>query len=556
MKHLRPPGSTARLLVAWGTLALPYAVLAACLAHAAGLASLAAYIGSVGLLLWLLAFLTRTWRRFFLVQAPLWILAAVYAGYTFTYGSPPGELLAYVFATSSWDEVVGFFGIWQGERLLIGTAVLSAIYIAVAAVAPTTPIFAARASYVRWGTLGALTLMIAFAAREPLPFIQGLAVNPVIGTAMFVKGPLHAASTLVEGKGVPKVPYSAERVPGEEVHILIIGESARRDSWSAYGYSRKTTPNIDRLQSEMILFKNAVADANVTICAVPILLTGMSPAQFDMKAVHGNLVDLAGEAGYSTAWLMNQDPHISLLTGIHAGRMVYPPSLKTLAASRLPLDEILLPEFNRQIAARGRARFIGLHVIGSHWAYDSRYPAQFRLFGAGSGLTDADAISGKPNRQIVDAYDNSVAYTDWFLAQIIAAARSLAVPATVTYFSDHGEDLYALDGMSGHGAAVYSKHQFDIPAFVWMNAAFRQAHADKVQALEQNAGKEIRSHNVFYSVADLMGIHWPGQRPDESFASAAFVPDVATPLLAGAGGTLVNRDPVIRDPVNRGQDSR
>ena len=43
-------------------------------------------------------------------------------------------------------------------------------------------------------------------------------------------------------------------------------------------------------------------------------------------------------------------------------------------------------------------------------------------------------------------------------------------------------------------------------------------------------------------LADLMGIHWPGQRPDESFASAAFVPDVATPLLAGAGGTLVNRD--------------
>ena len=149
-------------------------------------------------------------------------------------------------------------------------------------------------------------------------------MNPVIGTAMFVKGPLRGASAQVQGTSVPKVPYGAARVSAEEVHILIIGESARRDSWSAYGYSRKTTPNIDRLQSEFILFKNAVADANVTICAVPILLTGMSPARFDMKAVRGNLVDLAGEAGYSTAWLMNQDPHISLLTGVHAGRMVYP----------------------------------------------------------------------------------------------------------------------------------------------------------------------------------------------------------------------------------------
>jgi glucan phosphoethanolaminetransferase (alkaline phosphatase superfamily) len=540
---IRPLAATARLLVAWGVLVLPYAVLAGCLARAQGIPSLAAYVGSVGLLLWLLAFLARTWRRFFLLQTPLWILAAVYAAYTLTYGSPPGELLAYVLATSSWDEVVGFFGIWQGERLLIGAAVVSAAYIAIAALAPKTPIFAARSSYLRWSILGAFALVSAFAAQSPVAFVQGLAVNPVIGTAMFVKGPLHAASVLVQGTGVPKVPYGAERVPAEEVHILIIGESARRDSWSAYGYSRKTTPNIDRLRSEMILFKNAVADANVTICAVPILLTGMSPARFDMKAVRGNLVDLAGEAGYSTAWLMNQDPHISLLTGVHAGRMVYPPSLKTLAASRLPLDQILLPEFNRQIASRGKPQFIGLHVIGSHWAYDSRYPAAFELFGSGAALTSPDAISGKPDPQIVDAYDNSVAYTDWFLAQIIDSARSLPVPATVTYFSDHGEDLYALDGMSGHGAAVYSKHQFDIPAFVWVNAAYRQAHADKVRALEQNAGKEIRSHNVFYSVADLMGIQWPGQRLDESFASAAFVPDVATPLIAGAGGTLVSRDP-------------
>ena len=534
--------ASGRILAAGALLALPYAVLAGCLASAKGVQSLAAYLASVGLLLWLFAVLTGTWRRFFLLHSPLWLLAAVFAAYTYNYGSPPGELLAYVLATSSWDEVVGFFGIWQGERLLIGTAVLTAAYIGVAALAPTSLIFPGPKAYWRYSILGAITLVSAIAAQSPLAFAQGLAVNPVIGTAMFVTGPLHFAIASVQGKTVPKVAYGAARVPGEEVHILIIGESARRDSWSAYGYSRKTTPNIDGLQSEMILFKNAVADANVTVCAVPILLTGMSPARFDLKAVRGNLVDLAGEAGYSTAWLMNQDPHISLLTGVHAERMVYPPSLRTLAESRLPLDQILLPEFQRRIAQRGAAQFIGLHVIGSHWAYDSRYPRAFALFGSGRALTYQDATSGKPDPQIVDAYDNSVAYTDWFLSQIIDAARRLSVPATVTYFSDHGEDLYALDGMSGHGAAVYSKHQFDIPAFVWLNGAYRAAHPDKVRALEQNADKEVRSHNVFYSVADLMGIHWPGQRPEESFASAAFIPDVATPLLAGAGGTLVNRE--------------
>ena len=96
-----------------------------------------------------------------------------------------------------------------------------------------------------------------------------------------------------------------------------------------------------------------------------------------------------------------------------------------------------------------------------------------------------------------------------------------------------------LDGRSGHGAATYSKHQFDIPAFVWVNAAYREAHADKVQAMTQNSAKEIRSHNVFYSVADLMGIEWPGASPAQSFASAQFVPDLSPHVIAG--GALVSR---------------
>jgi len=66
-----------------------------------------------------------------------------------------------------------------------------------------------------------------------------------------------------------------------------------------------------------------------------------------------------------------------------------------------------------------------------------------------------------------------------------------------------------------------------------MNAAYRSAHADKARAIAQNAGKEIRSHNLFYSMGDLMSIRWPGESPAESFASADFVPDSNTPVIAG-----------------------
>jgi glucan phosphoethanolaminetransferase (alkaline phosphatase superfamily) len=528
-----------RVALAFAMLCLPYLSLAAWLAASGRLASVAAFGASVLLIGGLLAVVARSWRRFFWLNAPFWLLAVVFAGYTLTYGDVPSELLAYVLATSSWEEVRGFFGIWQGERLLVETAVLAAIYLILAARSPLTPIFSRRVPAWRLKLPAVIVVLCAVAALSPGAVKGGLAANPLVGGILFAIGPLHDANSLVHGTGIPKVRYDADRIAAMEVHILIIGESARRDSWSVYGYSRPTTPYLEKLRGQAIFFQHAVADANVTICAVPILLTGMSPSGFDLKAVRGNLVGLAGDAGYSTAWLMNQDPHISLLTGSHADRMVYPPSLHTLASGKLPLDEVLLPEVRDELKHATEARFIGLHVIGSHWAYDSRYPARFKLFGSGPPLTYFDAVSGKPDQRVVDAYDNSVLYTDWFIGQIIEAARALSVPVTVTYFSDHGEDLYLLDGRSGHGAASYSKHQFDIPAFVWVNSAYRAAHPDKVQAMEQNAGKEIRSHNVFYSVADLMGIHWPGARPAESFASPAFVPDVETPLIAGAGGTRV-----------------
>jgi hypothetical protein len=107
------------------------------------------------------------------------------------------------------------------------------------------------------------------------------------------------------------------------------------------------------------------------------------------------------------------------------------------------------------------------------------------------------------------------------------------VPATLTYFPDHGEDLQLLDGAAGHGQPSYTQHAFEIPAFVWTNSAYRAAHPAVVAALRSNASKEIRSHNVFYSVADLMGITWPGAMPRRSFASDRFVPDTTMKLVAG-----------------------
>ena len=514
-------------------LGLPYVALGAWLQHAKGLQSLAAFVVSVVLLQWLLAMAARNWRLFLLLQFPLLLLSVLFAAYTISLSGPPSDFIAYVLATTSWEEVRGFLGIWQGTRWLLAAVMLALVYLALALWCAPQPISSGRNLRIRYSMLGAVAVMSAYAANSPAAFIDGIAVNPVIGTAMFLAGPMRMAVAQVNGTGLHKVRYGASRSGPEEVHILIIGESARRASWSVYGYERKTTPYLEQLGSEAVFFQHAVADANYTARVVPILLTGMSPDRFDMGNVRGNLVDLAKEAGYSTAWLMNQDPHVSLAVGVHADQMHYPPPISSVMAGHLPLDEVLLPDLQRALERRGAAQFIGLHVIGSHWEYLSRYPASFQRYDIGHDLGFMSASSPSSGQHVVNSYDNSVIYTDWFLQQVIERARKLSVPATVTFISDHGEDLYALDGNAGHGSSTYTAHQFDIPGFVWMNAAYRDAHADKARAIAQNAGEEIRSHNFFYSMADLMGIRWPGESPAQSFASASFVPDTNTPVIAG-----------------------
>ena len=67
----------------------------------------------------------------------------------------------------------------------------------------------------------------------------------------------------------------------------------------------------------------------------------------------------------------------------------------------------------------------------------------------------------------------------------------------------------------------------------WMNAAYRAAHPDKVQAIIANSSNAIGSHNLFDSLADVMGIQWPGARASESSASPDFVPDAQSRYIAG-----------------------
>ncbi len=492
----------------------------------------------------LVAALTRSWRRFFLWQFPICLLGVAFVTYTIAFGMPPGTTLASILAGASWEELEGFIDMPQARWLAMLLASWSLCYLVSASISPTRPILIVKALFLRC-MLGVILVPAAvYAASNPAELIDGIALEPFVGSVMFIWGDIPRVGAEIRDAGSHKIPYGARRSGGEEVHILVIGESARRDSWSAYGYSRPTPPYLDSLKNEAIFLHNAIADANLTNWSVPIMLTGIAPGVFVRGKVTGNIFDLAKESGYSAVLLANQDPTIEASAGVDAALVESPLDFSGHWNAPHTLDEQLLPAYRRKMARSGEARFIGIHVMGSHWEYFNRYPEKFRHFGSSSQLGALSIVSlvrSNSESAIVDAYDNSVLYTDWFLQQIIERARGLTVPATVTFFPDHGEELQLLDGRVGHGLPTYTPHAFEIPAFVWANDAYRKLHPDIIAALKCNAAKEIRTHNVFYTVADIMGIKWPGAPKGMSFASDDFVADTTYKHIAG--GVLVVRPP-------------
>jgi glucan phosphoethanolaminetransferase (alkaline phosphatase superfamily) len=490
-----------------------------------------------------LAACARTWRRFFLLTFPLWVLATAYSTCAIVSDKVPERTVALLLSSTSWEEISGLFGVWQQKWMTVPIAGVLALYLVLASRLPVWPVFS-RASMTVTRVFLVLTVSMAvYAAQNFAQFTAGVALNPVIGSLMFFGVQMSRAHDELQGKLIVKTPFHAQRTrTDEEVHVLIVGESARRASWSAYGYARATTPYLDGLEkdNEAIFLRDAMSDANITILAVPIILTGLTPQEAAPGPRRGgNLLDLAKEAGYTTSWLVNQDVGVSTSMSMAADHLEYP---HEGLFSRRALDETLLPAYWREIARTGHARLIGMHVMGSHWQYHLRYPNSVQRFGSAQRRSGPSSATNDRSiaADLVDAYDNSVLYTDWFLQQVIEQARGLQVPATVTFIPDHGEASPYLDGAAvGHGAANYVPAEFEIPAFIWINAAYRKAHPEKVAALETNASKEIRSHDVFYTVADLMGITWPGAAPERSFASERFVPDATKQHLVR--GVLTTR---------------
>ena len=143
------------------------------------------------------------------------------------------------------------------------------------------------------------------------------------------------------------------------------------------------------------------------------------------------------EAGFHTGFFSNQAPNNSFteLFGNEADNVRY----TDFSTANHPYDSSLLPMLRQALADTTHAKkFIVLHTYGSHFLYRDRYPREFAKFLPDDAI---DANAGHRN-DLINAYDNTILYTDSFLADAIGLLRATGCKSALLYSADHGEDIF------------------------------------------------------------------------------------------------------------------
>ena len=295
--------------------------------------------------------------------------------------------------------------------------------------------------------------------------------------------------------------YEAERtaeVPGREVYVYIIGEASRAMNWQLYGYGRETNPLLSQ-EEGLVVFRDVLTQSNTTHKSVPLILSSVATDEDDELYRRKGLPALFNEAGFDTWFISNQSRQGAMIDHLahDAKHLIYIRSPRH--------DTQLLDEMRKAIEkSTSRKLFFILHCYGSHFSYHQRYPREFAYF-----QPDNDVAIAKQHRpMLVNAYDNSVRYTDYVLSKIIDYLGSLEnTSSALLYCADHGEDL--IDDHRErflHASPTTTAYQLYVASLAWFSESYRERFPEKVAAAEANATAPATTHALFHTMADMASI--------------------------------------------------
>jgi len=317
---------------------------------------------------------------------------------------------------------------------------------------------------------------------------------------------------------LPLIPYGedahllqqAQMQKQPKLMVLVVGETARAESFAVNGYARNTNPELGELA--VINFSQVSSCGTATAVSVPCMFSGMSRQNYDeqLASHREGLLDIAQRAGYQVTWIDNNSGCKGACDRVQQYQIPAPLKQKWCDAGGECFDEILVDSLKDYLAHLDtnnlKPQLIVLHQMGSHGpAYFKRSKAPYQPF---QPTCNSNAIQGCSAEELKNSYDNSIVYTDHVLAQIVETLKQQSQYQTgFWYLSDHGEST-GEHGLYLHGApySMAPTQQTHVPMLMWFSQDWTQQNARQVSCLKAQTKQARSQDHLFPSLLSLLDI--------------------------------------------------
>lgn len=291
------------------------------------------------------------------------------------------------------------------------------------------------------------------------------------------------------------------------VTVLIVGETARAQNFSLYGYDKETNPRLAQ-NKEIIAFNEVKSCGTATAISLPCMFSPFTAKDFNVTDAKytQNILDLAKNAGYHVIWLDNDDgcknvcKRFNMIDAKKDNKEPY-------CFGNYCHDDILLDGLTAFLKDIKKDTLIVLHTMGSHGpTYYKRYPEKFRHF---TPTCDTANLQDCTKNEIVNTYNNTIVYTDYIISSAIDILKQYPeLQSNMLYVSDHGESL-GENNIYLHGLPylIAPDYQKKVPMILWLNQDTEKEMKVDEKCLREYAKTGDFSHdNIFHSVLKLLGV--------------------------------------------------
>ena len=288
--------------------------------------------------------------------------------------------------------------------------------------------------------------------------------------------------------------------------VLVVGETARAQNFSLNGYPRETNPELAK--RGVIDFAHATACGTSTEVSLPCMFSVFGRSHYDERKIASSesVLQVLARAGVGVLWRDNQSGCKGVCDGLPVQQLDRE-TVPGLCADGQCFDEILLRGMDQVLQDRRGNLLVVMHQLGSHGpSYYRRYPPAFKRF---QPACESDDLRSCDAQAIVNAYDNTLLYTDFFLGRLIdfLTQAQKTHDTAMLYVSDHGESL-GESGLYLHGVpyAIAPDVQTHVPFVLWLSQAYRSDAGVDEACMRARAREPVSHDNLFHTLLGVFSV--------------------------------------------------